>query len=88
MRRDWPSLRTIVGRVAWKSKYSSGSTLATSSESKASAIASSAVEAALAASFQPRKAQTRIGSRSSGRSPSQVSESTLLRLQTAPFNTL
>src|SRR4249919_217216 len=43
----------------------------------------SAVEAAPAASFQPRNAQTRIGVRSSGRSLSQVSESTLLRLQTA-----
>ncbi len=61
IRRAWPSLRTIVGRVAWKSKKSSGSTSAISSESKASPTVVSAVEAAAAASFQPRKEQTRIG---------------------------
>ena len=62
----------IVGRVAWKSKYSSGSIGATSSESSELAIVVSAVEAAAAASFQPRKAQTITGERSWGSSPSQL----------------
>src|ERR1044071_6544781 len=73
----------IVGRLAWKSKKSSGSISAISSASKASPTVVSAVDAAAAASFQPRKAQTRIGLRSCGTSPSQRSESTLLRLPMA-----
>ena len=76
IRRARPSSMLIVGRCAWKSKYSSGSTRATSSESSELAIVVSAVEAAAAASFQPRKAQTSTGDRRTGRSPSQVREST------------
>ena len=75
MWRAWPSLRVIVGRVSWKSKYSSGSTLAISSASNPDASAASAVEAAPAASFQPLKLQTRIGERSVGTSVSQLSDS-------------
>jgi hypothetical protein len=77
MRRVSPSSSRIVGRFAWKSKYSSGSIRAISSESSEEAIAPSAVEAAAAASFQPRNEQTRTGDLRCGRSPSQVSESTL-----------
>ena len=61
IRRVSPSSRMIVGRVDWKSKYSSGSIVAISSESSELPIAASAVEAAAAASFQPRKAQTMTG---------------------------
>jgi hypothetical protein len=77
IRRAWPSVRTIVGRVDWKSKYSSGSTLAISSASSEPATAASAVDAAAAASFQPRNEQTRIGARSFGMSPYHESESTV-----------
>ena len=56
IRRVSPAVIVIVGRVDWKSKYSSGSIEATSSESSELPIAASAVEAAAAASFQPRKA--------------------------------
>ena len=72
IRRVWPSSIVIVGRVDWKSKYSSGSIRAISSPSSELPIAASAVEAAAAASFQPRKAQTRTGERRCGRSASQV----------------
>src|SRR4029078_10304167 len=54
------------------------------SPSRSLAIEARAVEAAAAASFQPRKAQTRIGERRRGRSPSQVNESTLLSVDHAP----
>ena len=77
IRRVWPSVRVIVGRVDWKSKYSSGSTWAIGSASSDLAIVASAVEAAAAASFQPRNEQTRTGERSWGTSPSQVKESTV-----------
>ena len=76
IRRVSPAVSVIVGRVDWKSKYSSGSIVATSSESSESPIAASAVDAAAAASFQPRKAQTMTGERSFGISPSQRREST------------
>ena len=76
IRRVSPAVIVIVGRVDWKSKYSSGSIEATSSESSELPIAASAVEAAAAASFQPRKAQTITGERSLGRSASQRKEST------------
>ena len=56
------------------------STSAISSESKESPTVVSAVEAAAAASFQPRNEQTRIGLRSCGTSPSQRSESTLFEV--------
>ena len=72
MRRVWPAVSRTVGRVSWKSKNSSGSILATTSESSDTATASSAVVAALAASFQPTNAATRVGERSSGGSPSQI----------------
>ncbi len=75
MWRVCPSLSVIVGRLAWKSKNSSGSSSATTSASSEPASVSSAVEAAAAASFQPRNAQTRTGERSSGTSPSQRSAS-------------
>src|SRR3954451_21447880 len=75
----------IVGRVDWKSKKSSGAIRAISSPSRSLATEARAVEAAAAASFQPRKAQTRIGERRCGRSPSQVSESTLLSVDHAPW---
>src|SRR4051794_8496259 len=73
---ETPSLRLIVGRVVWKSKNSSGSTCAISSASSDSAAVASAREDALAASFQPRKEQTRTGDRNCGTSLSQVREST------------
>src|SRR6478752_5917228 len=76
MLRICPSVRVIVGRVAWKSKNSSGSTWATSSASSASATVARAREAEPAASFQPRKEQTRTGERSCGTSLSQVRKST------------
>ena len=62
----------MVGRLAWKSKNSSGSIRATSSVSSEAAIAPSAVLAALAASFQPEKEATSTGERSSGGSRSQT----------------
>ncbi len=73
--RVWPSLSRIDGRVTWKSKNSSGSIRATTSVSRSTAAASSAVVAAPAASFQPAKAATRTGARSSGGSPSQINAS-------------
>ena len=60
--RVWPSVRWIVGRLAWKSKNSSGSMLRDQlGVERHRPAASSAVVAALAASFQPAKAQTRAG---------------------------
>ena len=77
MLRVCPSVRVIVGRLAWKSKNSSGSSWATTSASSEPATASRAVDAAAAASFQPRNAQTRTGARSfGGSSSSQTSGST------------
>ena len=63
---------SIVGRLAWKSKNSSGSIRAISSVSSEAAIAPSAVLAALAASFQPENEATSTGERSVGGSRSQT----------------
>ena len=73
--RLWPSVSRIVGRLAWKSKNSSGSIWAITSASSDSAAVVSAVVAEPAASFQPAKAQTRTGDRSCGGSASQASAS-------------
>ena len=67
-----PRPRLIVGRLAWKSKNSSGSIRATSSVSNAAPIAPRAVPAAPAASFQPENEATSTGERSSGGSRSQT----------------
>src|SRR4051812_12151981 len=84
IRRVCPSSIVIVGRVDWKSKKSSGSIRAISSPSRSLATEARAVEAAAAAAFQPRKAQTRTGERRCGRSPSQVSEFALLSVDHEP----
>ena len=73
-----------MGRLSWKSKNSSGSIRAMTSDSSETANASSAVVAALAASFQPKNAATRVGDRSSGGSPSQISGSTKRAYRAAP----
>ena len=62
-----PSVRRTVGRTAVKSKYSSGSIEATSSDSTLSRMKETAAEAASPASFQPLKAHTITGLRSFGR---------------------
>ena len=66
-----PSVRRTCGRVAWKSKNSSGSIVAKRDASSDVPTNCSAAEAASPASFQPLKAQTRAGARrpSGRRSP-------------------
>ena len=61
--RVCPSVSLISGRVAWKSKKSSGSRLAKRSAPSEEPTNCSAAEAASPASFQPLKAQTSAGAR-------------------------
>ena len=58
-----PSVKLTFGRVAWKSKNSSGSIVAKRVAPSAAPTNDSAAEAASPASFQPLKAQTRAGAR-------------------------
>ena len=63
-----PSVKATRGRVAWKSKNSSGSIVAKRVAFSDAPTNCSAAEAASPASFQPLKAQTRAGARNpSGR---------------------
>ena len=77
-----PAEISIAGRLAWKSKNSSGSIRATRSVSNAAPIAPRAVPAALAASFHPENEATSTGERSSGGSRSQTIGS--IRFTVAP----
>src|SRR5919204_1347189 len=63
MRRVRPSTSLIFGRVAWKSKKSSGSMRAKRVAPSDEPRNCSAAEAASPASFQPVNAQTRAGAR-------------------------
>ena len=71
-----PSVSRIVGRLTWKSKNSSGSIRATTSASRSTAAASSAVSPRWRRRSSRANAATRTGERSSGGSPSQINAST------------
>src|SRR5919201_1975878 len=73
MERVRPSTSLIFGRVAWKSKKSSGSMRAKRVAESDAPRNWSAAEAASPASFQPVKAQTRAGARRPSGRCSQIS---------------
>jgi amino acid transporter len=74
----------MVGRTAWKSKSSSGSTVATRVEPSERPTTASAVDAASAASFQPLNANTRAGARSPSGRRSHRNQDTPPRYRTPP----
>ena len=66
--RNTPSISSTVGRAAWKSRYSSGSSVAIGVAPVERANHRTASVAASPASFQPWNAAMSAGRRSSGRS--------------------